>query len=78
MGGSASIPNESRIEVWVELVPLLLDHLSIDHVALIAHSAGTMYLLNTMFCCRDILDPEHPYVAFLGMFEFSSIARSTN
>jgi hypothetical protein len=70
MGGSVSVPKESRIAIWVELVPLLLEHLSIDRVALIAHSAGTIYLLNTMFSCRDILDPEHPYVAFLGVYEF--------
>lgn len=67
MGGSASVPDESRVDLWVELVPLLLAHLSIDHVALMAHSAGTIYLLNTLFYCRDILDPAYPYVALLGV-----------
>ncbi|KAH8700428.1 hypothetical protein BGW36DRAFT_374118 [Talaromyces proteolyticus] len=66
MGGSMPVPNESLIATWMELVPRLLDHLSINHVALIAHSAGTIYLLNTIFSYRDILDPKNPYVAFLA------------
>ncbi|EED23088.1 conserved hypothetical protein [Talaromyces stipitatus ATCC 10500] len=66
MGGSASVPSKSRVEIWVELVPLLLNHLGIDHVSLISHSAGTIYLLNTLVSCRDILDPDHPYIACLA------------
>ncbi|QGA14021.1 hypothetical protein EYB26_001673 [Talaromyces marneffei] len=66
MGGSASVPPESRVEIWLELVPLLLKHLSIDHVSLVSHSAGIIYLLNTLTTHRDLLDPEHPYVACLA------------
>lgn len=68
MGGSASVPRESRVAIWLELVPLLLKHLSIEHVALISHSAGIIYLLNTLVAHRDILDPEHPFVACLGAY----------
>ncbi|PCG98864.1 Hypothetical protein PENO1_031740 [Penicillium occitanis (nom. inval.)] len=66
MGGSASVPRESRVAIWLELVPLLLKHLSIEHVSLISHSAGIIYLLNTLVAHRDILDPEHPYIACLA------------
>lgn len=68
MGGSACVPRESRVAIWLELVPLLLKHLSIDHVSLISHSAGIIYLLNTLVAHRDILDPEHPYIACLGVY----------
>ncbi|RLM00574.1 hypothetical protein CFD26_108442 [Aspergillus turcosus] len=66
MGGTTSVPIEQRIPVWLELVPLLLDHLGIDHVALVSHSAGVIYLLNTLFYCPQLLHPQQPYVAFLA------------
>ena len=67
MGNTAEVPIDQRIPIWLELVPKLLSHLSIDHVALLSHSSGTIYLLNTLYHCRDILHPERPYVAFLGI-----------
>jgi hypothetical protein len=67
MGESTNVALEQRIPVWVELVPLLLAHLGIKHVALVSHSAGTMYLFNTLHYCREILHPERPFVALLGM-----------
>lgn len=67
MGGSASVPIELRIPVWLELVSHLLSHLSIDYVALVSHSAGIIYLLNTLFHYPGILYPKQPYIAFLGM-----------
>lgn len=72
MGGSASVPRESRVAIWLELVPLLLKHLSIEHVSLISHSAGIIYLLNTLVAHRDILDPAYPYIACIGAHKLSS------
>jgi hypothetical protein len=68
MGKTTDVPLEQRMSVWIEIVPLLLAHLGIQHVALASHSAGTMYLLNTLYRCREILDPEKPMATFIGMF----------
>lgn len=66
MGNSTDVPLAQRVSIWLEIVPLLLAHLDIQHVALAAHSAGTTYLLNTLHSCREILDPEKPLVTVLG------------
>ncbi len=66
MGHSTDVPLTQRIPVWLELVPLLLGHLGISHVALVSHSAGTMYLLNTLYHHRDILHPTKPFVGLVG------------
>lgn len=66
MGRSTDVLLEQRFSVWVELVPKLLQHLGIHHVSLVSHSAGTMFLLNTLHHCRSILDPDRPFVALLG------------
>jgi hypothetical protein len=68
MGNSTDVPLDQRVPVWVETVPRLLAHLDIQHVALASHSAGTIYLLNTLYSCREILDPKKPMVTFQGMF----------
>ena len=66
MGKSTDVPLHQRVAVWVELVPQLLAHLGIKHVSLVSHSAGTIYLLNTLYHYRSILHPEKPFVALLG------------
>lgn len=66
MGFSTEVPLEKRIAIWVELVPKLLVHLEIPHVSLVSHSAGTLFLLNTLYSCRQILSPTRPYAALIG------------
>lgn len=66
-GASTNVPLEKRLAIWLELVPCLLAHRGIEHVALVSHSAGTIYLLNTLYHCRSILHPDRPFVALLGM-----------
>ena len=61
------VPLNQRLKTWLETVPLLLDKVGVKHVSLITHSAGTVYLLNTLYHYRDILDPEAPFLAFFGM-----------
>lgn len=73
MGHSTSIPLKQRVNVWIEVVPPLLAHLQIEHVALASHSSGTIYLLNTLVRCRGILDPNRPVVALVGMVAFPSV-----
>jgi hypothetical protein len=59
---------ETRMSVWLETVPALLQRLDVKHVALVSHSAGTVYMLNTLSHHRSLLDPMAPYVAFLGSY----------
>ncbi|KAL3425300.1 hypothetical protein PVAG01_02091 [Phlyctema vagabunda] len=63
MGGSTPVALENRINVWLETVPILMSHLNASRVALGCHSAGTVYLLNTMFYLPHILSHKHAYVA---------------
>jgi pimeloyl-ACP methyl ester carboxylesterase len=65
-GGSTPVPLSQRIAVWIEAVPLVLAKLGVKHVAVLSHSAGTIYSLNTLGQLREILDPGRPYVAFIG------------
>ncbi|KAF7562251.1 hypothetical protein G7046_g1894 [Stylonectria norvegica] len=66
MGDSTDVPLGQRISVWVELVPRLLEHLSIEHVALVSHSCGALYLFNTLYHCRSILHPDAPFIALMA------------
>ncbi|KAJ5333964.1 uncharacterized protein N7506_007747 [Penicillium brevicompactum] len=66
MGNTTDVPLAKRVSVWIEIVPRILAHLGIQHVALASHSAGTFYLLNTLYSCREILDPQNPTVTLLG------------
>jgi hypothetical protein len=55
-----------RMSTWLETVPALLQRLDVEHVAIVTHSAGALYTLNTLFHHRSLLDPKAPYVALLG------------
>lgn len=72
MGRSTDVPLEQRVSVWVELVPYLLQNLGIRHVSLVSHSSGTHFLLNTLHECRNVVHPDKPFIAFLGMYVFMS------
>ncbi|MCJ1394306.1 hypothetical protein MMC18_007184 [Xylographa bjoerkii] len=49
-----------------DMIPALLAHLYIKHVAIITHSNGAIYTLNTLLKIRHILHPARPFVAFLA------------
>ncbi|KAL6892037.1 Alpha/Beta hydrolase protein [Trichoderma evansii] len=66
MGHSTEVPLSSRVSTWIRMVPLLLAHLDIKHVSLVSHSAGTIYLLNTLHHHRDILYPDRPCIALFA------------
>lgn len=57
---------DKRMRIWLETVPALLQRLNVKHVALVTHSAGAVYTLNTLFHYRSLLDPKAPYIALLG------------
>jgi pimeloyl-ACP methyl ester carboxylesterase len=65
MGASTDVPLNQRIATWVDLLPRLLAYLGIARVNLVAHSAGTMYLLNTWAQCRELVEPE---ITVLGLY----------
>jgi pimeloyl-ACP methyl ester carboxylesterase len=73
MGESTDVPTAQRIAAWTDLVPRLLAHLGIPRVSLVAHSAGTMYLLNTWAKCPELVNPA---LTFLGIFIHPSITPS--
>lgn len=58
MGASTDVPLNHRVASWVDLVPRLLAHLGIARVNLVAHSAGTVFLLNTLAQYRELVNPE--------------------
>ncbi|KAH8124977.1 hypothetical protein LI328DRAFT_133448 [Trichoderma asperelloides] len=66
MGHSTEVALSLRLSTWIRTVPLLLEHLDIKHVALVSHSAGTIYLLNTLHYHRDVLHPDRPFVALFA------------
>lgn len=74
MGGSTPVPLSQRVHVWLETAPALLEALNVKHVSLLTHSAGTIYTLNTLYHLRHILDPQRPFVAFMGMWAFLDCA----
>lgn len=69
-GGSTSVAINVRMRVWLETVPALLQRLNVRSVAIVTHSAGAVYTLNTLFHYRSLFDPKAPYVAFLGLLFF--------
>ncbi|KAM7215859.1 hypothetical protein V8F06_008715 [Rhypophila decipiens] len=74
MGHSTNVPLDQRLNVWIELVLALLAHLQIRKVSLVSHSAGTIYLLNTLSRCRDLLHPENPLAVMVGGRAFGRLA----
>lgn len=52
--------------ISTDVVPQLLAHLNIRHVSLASHSAGTIYLINTLLTYPQLLHPSNPYVCFFA------------
>ncbi|KAI6785919.1 uncharacterized protein J7T54_006258 [Emericellopsis cladophorae] len=67
-GETKNVPLASRISAWTAVMPRFLEALGIKHVALLSHSAGTMYNLNLLWHHREILHPTRPMIFFLAPF----------
>ncbi|KAF2147799.1 hypothetical protein K461DRAFT_248700, partial [Myriangium duriaei CBS 260.36] len=67
-GGSTPVTIDIRMRVWLETVPVLLQKVGVKHVALMTHSAGTIYTLNTLIHHRHFLDPRAPYAGFMSPY----------
>ncbi|XRM48202.1 hypothetical protein ABZX51_011136 [Aspergillus tubingensis] len=66
IGGSTPVPPGQRVQVWLETVSAVLEHLSIKHVVPISHSAGTIYILNLLMHRRDLLCPKRPMAVLMA------------
>jgi Alpha/beta hydrolase family len=66
IGGTDSVKLNQRVGTWLDMVPAILDHVGVKHVHLAAHSAGTIFLLNTLLHQRHLLHPTRPFAAFFG------------
>lgn len=67
MGGSTNVPLANRMDTWLRIVPALMRHLHVDHFHCFAHSAGTAYLLNTLYDQRGgLLNSKPTYVALMA------------
>lgn len=65
-GGSTPVPISERIETWLFTLPHLLAHLKCTQVVPIGASAGTIYLLHTLYHLPSILPRKSPYSAILA------------
>lgn len=66
------MPLEQRVETWLEIVPAVLEELKIKHVALMSHSAGTIYAFNTAVKLPHLMYPGGK--GFMGCLgEFSAL-----
>ncbi|RDW94175.1 alpha/beta fold hydrolase [Aspergillus mulundensis] len=81
IGGSTGVRVEERIDSWVDMLPMFLEQLGIEQVSLVSHSAGTVYLLNTLARCRRVVtrelfflapwvDPAHSHVTSMQMAQY--------
>lgn len=70
-GGTTAVPLEKRVDTWFEIVPAVLKELGVKHVALMSHSAGTIYAFNTAVKLPHLLYPGgRGFMGCLGEFVF--------
>lgn len=60
------MPVEKRVSTWLEAVPVVLKYLGVRHVAVVSHSAGTIYAINTVVHLSHLLHPQRPFVGCFG------------
>ncbi|THY13804.1 hypothetical protein D6D01_08267 [Aureobasidium pullulans] len=65
VGGSTPVPLDQRVQVWLEAVPAVLEHLDVKTISLLSHSAGAIYAINTLLLLPHLLHPQHPFAALL-------------
>ncbi len=66
IGGTDSVSLNQRVATWLDMVPALLDHVGVKYVHLAGHSAGTIFILNTILHQRHLLHPTKPFAALFG------------
>jgi hypothetical protein len=63
---SDTLSEPNRTDALAEMVPQLLSHLGISHVAIASHSGGVIYAMNTVLEYPGLLHPKTPYIAFFA------------
>ncbi|KAK3376170.1 hypothetical protein B0T24DRAFT_699359 [Lasiosphaeria ovina] len=63
IGGTDGVGVEGKMGVWLEIITALTSHLHLPHIAILGHSSGTIYALNSALHQRHLLHPQHPYIA---------------
>ncbi|KXJ96209.1 hypothetical protein Micbo1qcDRAFT_231293 [Microdochium bolleyi] len=77
-GGTTPVPSvDDRVKSWLRIVPALLEHLGIRHVALLSQSAGTIFALNTLLHLPHLLHPTRPYAALCVPWVHPSHSRAS-
>ncbi|KAF7712321.1 Alpha/beta hydrolase fold-1 domain-containing protein [Penicillium ucsense] len=66
LGGSTPVALTQRIPVWLEMVPVLLQHLEVETVTLVAHSSGVIYLFNTLYHLPQVVAAPAPTVYLIS------------
>ena len=56
-GGTTAVALDKRVQTWLEIVPAVLEVLKVKYVALMSHSAGTIYAFNTAVKLPHLLYP---------------------
>lgn len=64
------------MSAWLESVPAVLGYLNVKHVAVVSHSAGTIYAINTVVKLSHLLHPRRPFVACFGKCFFFACSLS--
>ncbi|KFX95102.1 hypothetical protein V490_04023 [Pseudogymnoascus sp. VKM F-3557] len=64
-GGSTPVPLGHRLDTWLLTLPALVKHLGCKYIVPLGASAGTVYLLNTLYQLPHLLPPNDPYAAIL-------------
>jgi hypothetical protein len=57
-----------RVQTWLQVVSAVLGELRVKHVALMSHSAGTIYAFNTAARLPWLTYPEGGFMGCLGEF----------
>ncbi|KEQ75219.1 hypothetical protein M436DRAFT_25653, partial [Aureobasidium namibiae CBS 147.97] len=63
-GGTTAVALDKRVQTWLEIVPAVLKVLRVKRVALMSHSAGTIYAFNTAVRLPHLMYPGGK--AFMG------------
>ncbi|KAI5242794.1 hypothetical protein E4T43_04567 [Aureobasidium subglaciale] len=72
-GGSTPVELDQRVNVFIEAVAAVLENLRVKHVALVSHSAGTIYLANVLLRLPQLLHPERPFAGVIGKLPLSCL-----
>ena len=66
IGGSSNVGLQDKIDTWLETLDALVQHLNIENMALVGHSSGAIYVLNSILRSSNVLNTERPYVALVA------------